>query len=282
MARSLKYRIGVDAGRKLPAEDAISWAAANDVHFLDVQTDIFPNALESFDAKRIAGVREACEQHDIHLALHTLSGVNIAEFSPFVRDAVDAYMKAYIDLASEINAEWVVVHGGYHMTACRKTRMEASLDRLQRISAYAETKGVMLLLENLNWEPDNAEVHYLPCTPAECLWYFEQLPSPNIRWSFTANHAHFLPGCSIESFIDQMPFLDLCGEVRLADNNGTYEIHQQPGDGTIDFGAMFKKIESMGYQGSYTNGWPGSLDDLLAGRDYMLAAARRAGVANIE
>ena len=49
------------------------------------------------------------------------------------------------------------------------------------------------------------------------------------------------------------------------------------GDGTIDFGAMFKKIEAMGYQGHYTNGFT-TLDDMLAGRDYMLARAKEAGV----
>jgi sugar phosphate isomerase/epimerase len=81
----------------------------------------------------------------------------------------------------------------------------------------------------------------------------------------------------IASFIDAMDF-SLCHEVRLADNNGSYEIHQQPGDGTIDFAAMFKKIEGMGYTGHYTNGF-GSIDDMLAGREYMVARAREAGLA---
>ena len=274
---SLRDRIGIDAGRRVSAEDAITWAGANGVRHLDIQTDIAPNALESFDADRIRNVRELTEKHEVHLALHTLSGVNVAEFSPFCRDAVDAYMTAYIDLSAELGASWIVVHGGYHFTACRKLRMQAGLERLQRMSEYAEQKGQMLLLENLNPEPTLAEVNYLPVTPAECRWYFDQLPSPNIKWSFTANHAHFLPGGSIESFIDQMPFMELCGEVRLADNNGRYEIHQHPGDGTIDFGALFSKIEGMGYRGYYTLGW-GTLDLMLEGRDYILDRAREAGV----
>lgn len=273
---TLKDRIGVDVGRRVSAEEGIQWAADNDVRHIDVQTDIDPNALESFDKARCSAVRNACDKTGVKIALHTLSAVNIAEFSPFCRDAVDAYLKAYIDLSVELGAHWIVVHGGYHFTACRDRRVQAAIERLQRMGDYAEKKGALLLLENLNPEPLLAEVNYLPVTPAECLYYFDKLQSPAIKWSFTANHAHFLPGVGIESFIDQMDF-SLCREVRLADNNGIYEIHQRPGEGTIDFGAMFKKIEGLGFKGCYTNGF-GSLDDMLAGRDYMLERARQAGV----
>ncbi len=274
--RPLKERIGVDLGRRLPVEEGIEWAARNGVYYIDTQTDIHPNALESFDDARCKAVREACEKHGIHLGLHTLSGVNVAEFSPYCRDAVDDYMKAYIDLSQKVGAEWIVVHGGYHFTACRKQRMQAAIERLQRMGDYAEKKGALLLLENLNWEPVLAEVNYMPVTPAECRIFFDALQSPNIKWSFTANHAHFLPGVGIANFVDAMDF-SLCREVRIADNNGSYEIHQQPGEGTIDFGAMFAKIEGLGYEGHYTNGF-GTIDDMLVGRDYMIARALEAGV----
>lgn len=273
---NLKQRIGVDIGRRVSVEEGIEWAHANDVHYIDVQTDIHPNALESFDGQRIRNVRDAQEKYNLNLGLHTLSGVNVAEISPFCRDAVDEYLKAYIDLAPQLGAGWIVVHGGYHFTACRTIRMKAAIERLKRIGAYAEKKGVLLLLENLNWEPVLAEVNYMPVTPAETMHFLREIDSPAVRWSFTANHAHFLPGVGIDRFIDAVDF-SFCHEVRLADNNGSYEIHQRPGEGTIDFGALFKKIESLGYQGHYTNGFT-TLDDMLTGRDYMIDRAREAGV----
>ena len=274
--KTLKQRIGIDIGRRVSVEEGLEWAAKNDVHFIDVQTDIHPNALESFYAERIAGVRALKEKHNINLGLHTLSGVNVAEFSPFCRDAVDAYLKAYIDLAPQVGADWIVVHGGYHFTACRTLRMQTAIDRLKRMAGYAEEKGVLLLLENLNWEPVLAEVNYMPVTPAETMHFLTEINSPAVRWSFTANHAHFLPGVGISNFIDAVDF-SLCHEVRLADNNGSYEIHQRPGEGTIDFGAMFRKIEGLGYKGHYTNGFT-TIEDMLAGRDYMVARAAEAGV----
>ena len=274
--KTLKQRIGIDIGRRISVEEGLEWAARNDVHFIDVQTDVHPNALESFDSQRVKNVRELKEKHNINLGLHTLSGVNVAEISPFCRDAVDQYLKAYIDLAPQVGAEWIVVHGGYHFTNCRTIRMQAAIERLKRIAGYAEEKGVLLLLENLNWEPVLAEVNYMPVTPAETMHFLTEIDSPAVRWSFTANHAHFLPGVGIANFIDAVDF-SYCHEVRLADNNGSYEIHQRPGEGTIDFGAMFKKIEGLGYKGHYTNGFT-TIDDMLVGRDYMVARAAEAGV----
>jgi len=273
---SLKDRIGVDLGRRCSLEDGIEWAAANAVYFVDAQTDVAPNAMEDFDDARCARIRELCDSTGVHLGLHTLSAVNIAEYSPFCREAADEYLKAYIDLAARLGAGWTVVHGGYHFTSDRRMRIDAAVERLKRIAGYAEERGALLLLENLNWEPDHAEVNYLPVTPAECQEYFARIDSPAVRWSFTANHAHFLPGVGIEKFIDAMDF-SLCHEVRIADNNGEYEIHQRPGEGTVNFGELFAKLEGIGYRGHYMNGF-GSLDDMLIGRDYIVERARESGV----
>ncbi len=275
MKDSLRDRVGVDLGRRVSVEDGIEWAAANGVRYIDVQTDIAPNALESFDVARCAGIRAACEKHELHLGLHTLSGVNIAEFSPFLRDAADAYLKAYMDLYGRLGAEWIVVHGGYHFTGCRDRRLRASIDRLKRAVDYAEKNDVLLLLENLNGEPELAEVHYLPDNLADTQLYFQEIDSPNLKWAFTINHAHFDP-IGIEGFVAGMD-MGRCEEVRIADNNGEYELHMQPGTGTVDFGRMFTLIEESDFDGHYINGF-GTLDDMLVGRDYIVERAREAGV----
>ena len=108
-------RIGVDFGRRVAVEEAVRIAAEHGVRYIDCQMDIGPNALESFDTERCEALRTACAAHGIHLGLHTLSAVNIAEVSPFVRDAVDRYLEAYIDLAGRLRAAWVVIHA-----ACRR------------------------------------------------------------------------------------------------------------------------------------------------------------------
>ena len=273
---SLRERIGVDLGRKIRLEEGIEWAAKNGVKYIDIQLDTAANALTTFDDKRAAGVRTACEKHGVHLGLHTSSAVNVAEYSPYVSDAVDEYLKSYIDIYPKLGAEWVVMHAGYHFSKDKELRMTTGLERLKRIAGYAERKKARILLENLNKEPEDAEVHYLAHTIEEWRYYWGLLSSPAIRLSFTVNHAHLVPE-GIEGFVAALDMSQV-GEVRLADTlrNG-YEVHLKPGAGNLDFGDTFRRVEGKGFKGHYTNAF-GSLDDMLAARDYLVDKAKAAGV----
>lgn len=273
---TLRNRIGIDLGRRIRLEEGIAWAAQHDVRYIDIQLDTAANAVTAFDDGRAAAIRSACERHGIHLGLHTLSAVNVAEYSPYVGEAVDAYLKSYIDIYPKLGAEWMVVHAGYHFTSDKPLRMQAGRERLQRIADYAEKKKARILLENLNKEPADAEVHYLAHTIEEWRYYWD-IESPALQLSFTANHAHLVPE-GIAGFVDALDFRRV-GEVRLADcwRNG-HEEHLKPGAGDLDFGDMFRRVEGRGFTGHYTNAF-GTLDDMLAARDYLVDKARAAGVA---
>ena len=273
----LRERIGVDLGRRIRLEEGIEWAAQHAVRFIDIQLDTAANAVTAFDDQRAERVRQLAATHGITLGLHTLSAVNVAEYSPYVSEAVDAYLKSYIDIYAKLGAQWIVVHAGYHFTDDIDMRMQAGCARLQRMVDYAEKKGAVLYLENLNNEPASAEVHYLAHTVEEWMYYFDRIQSPNLRMSFTANHAHLVPD-GVDGFIDAIDFSRV-GEVRLADCRRLgKEEHLQPGAGDLDFGNMFKRIEAKGFQGHYMNAF-GTLDGMLAGREYEIGKAREAGVA---
>jgi len=168
------------------------------------------------------------------------------------------------------------MHAGFHFTSDREERIAAGCERLMRIVAYAETKGALILLENLNKEPQDAEVHYLAHTVEEWRHYFERIQSPAFRLSFTVNHAHLVPE-GVAGFVDALDFAHV-EEVRLADcfRNG-HEVHLKPGAGNLDFGDMFRRIEGRGFRGHYMNAF-GSLDDMLKGRDELVRLAAAAGV----
>jgi sugar phosphate isomerase/epimerase len=264
MNENLRNRIGIDIGRKLKLEDAIAWAARHSVRVIDIELDTGANAFTSFDAARAAGIRDTCTRAGVHLGLHTSSAVNVAEYAPLLSEAADAYLRAYIDAAALLHAEWIVVHAGFHFTSDVRQRMQAGLERLQRMVAYAETKGALLLLENLNKEPADAEVHYLAHTLEEWRWYYQRIDSPAFALSFTANHAHLVPE-GVAGFVDAMP-VGRVMEVRLADcfRNG-HEQHLRPGEGDFDFPDLFRRLEAKGFQGHYMNAF-GSLEDMLEGR----------------
>jgi sugar phosphate isomerase/epimerase len=264
---TLRGRLGVDVGGA-HLEEALEWAARHQFHYLDFNADLGANHLDGWDGARVRAVRDACTRHDLHLGLHTLSGVNVAEISPRVAEGADAYLEANLQLAERLGCEWMIVHAGFHFSAAVPARCAASLERLRRLTGRAERTRVRLLLENLNAEPERAEIHYLAHTVAECRPYFDQIRSDHFGWAFTVNHAHLVPE-GIGGFLDAFG-VERIGEVRLADNTGEYEVHLNPGEGTIDFPALFARLEGSGYRGHYAMAF-GSLEDKLAARDRLSA-----------
>jgi sugar phosphate isomerase/epimerase len=262
-------RIGVDVGRRVPAEDAVDWAIRNDVRFFEICLDPDPELLTD-GAARAKTIRDKLEGSGVALGLHTLSAVNMAENSPIISEAVDEYFRAYVRATKRLGAEWMVLHAGFHFTKDKEARMKVGLERLKRIAAYAETEGVMLFLENMNPEPADAEVKYLGHDLEECHYYFDQIDSPALKWSYTVNHAHILP-IGIAAFTKGMD-ISRCGQVRVADCRGTVEEHLRIGEGTIDFAAVFKDIEGRGFKGPYIQGYT-TLDDMLAGRETLARIA---------
>jgi len=265
----LKYRMGTGPGGP-NIEDGIAWAAANDFHYLDFACDHGANALATWDDQRVRAVRALCEQHDIHLGIHTLSAVNVAEFSPFMSEAVDAYIAAHVDLGRRLGVHHVITHAGLHQSSELEQRRRASLEHLTRAAAYAEQQGVLLLLENLNHEPDDAEVHYMGHSIEELTEIFDAIPSPALQWGMSANHTHLLPG-DFDSFLDAFG-VGRIGLVLVADNRGTIEEHLLPGQGTMDFARLFRRLEGDGYRGPYMLTF-GNREQKIAGREYLLQQA---------
>ena len=267
-------RIGIDIGIKHSVEDGLRWAASHGLHYVDFRLDTGPEAFDAFTAERCAALRTRAEADGIIIGLHTLSAVNIAEYSPYLAEAADQYLRAYIDIAKALHAGWVDVHAGYHFSSDVAQRQAAGLERLKRAVGYAEAQGVLLLLENLNWEPEHAEVHYLAHNIEECQYYFDAIDSPHLRWAFTVNHAALVPE-GIDGFLDQMG-LARCEEVRLADSHGRYEEHLPPGAGQIDFRRLFRRIEQdPQFHGHYMCAF-GSLEVMLTGRAYLAQEAAAA------
>jgi sugar phosphate isomerase/epimerase len=273
---SFKDRIGIDFGARLPIEDAIAWSAHNGVGVIDVRLGDTGNAFEDFDASRIAAVRGSIEEAGIRLGLHTLSAVNVAETAPFLREAVEEYLRRYIELAKPLGADWIVLHGGFHFTGDYARRMETGIERLQRLGDHARAHGIRLLLENMNPEPADAEVRYLACDVEECRTYFDRLDPAIYGWTYTVNHAHMLP-VGIRGFFEAFGPARM-EEVRLADNRGGKEEHLRPGEGTIDFEDTFALIEQAGYRGHYMLAY-GTIEEMHEGRNELAARAVRAGIA---
>jgi sugar phosphate isomerase/epimerase len=268
---NLRDRIGVDIGKRSRIEEGLAMAVDHGVRFVDLKIDIAPNAIETLTDERVAGIRSTCEANGIHVGIHTLSAVNVAEVAPHVRDGVDAYLLGHLEACKRLGGEWMVVHAGFHFTSDFAMRRDAGLERLKWLSGHAERLGIDILLENMNREPDDAEVRYLAHDLEETRYYFDRLTSPRVRWAFTANHAHLVPE-GIDGFIDGLD-VGRCDEVRLADcwRNGK-EVHLSPGEGDLDFAHLFRRLDERGFAGHYMTAF-GTMDAMIRGRDHLAQLA---------
>jgi sugar phosphate isomerase/epimerase len=281
---AIKRRIGIDLNRRMKLAPGLELAARHGIRYIDICLDPDPDLLDARHP-RVAELRDRLASSGVTLGLHTLSSMNVAEDCPFLAEAADAYLAAYIKSARALGAGWVIVHGGYHFTADKRERMEVATARLARAAKVAESEGMTLLLENMNPEPEAAEVKYLVHDVDEAEFYFSRLTSPAVKWAFTSNHAHML-SCGVTGFLDRMRALgmdvDRIGEVRLADNRGTVEEHLYPGTGNMDFAGLFETLERRGYRGHYMQDYT-SVEDMISGREIVAHLAENAlAGANIE
>ena len=261
----MNARFGFNASNYIPIEESIRWAAETGFGYIDFQADLPPNNLASFDETRIRTVRGLCEQYDIAIGIHPSSAINNAEYVPIMAEAVDDYLFANLELAARLGCGWLVGHGGYHFGDLAQRR-DVAFDRLKRLVARAEQTGVVIYFENHNREPEYAEIHYLPHNVEETGWFFEAIQSPHFKWAFNVAHGHLVPeGWS--GFLDVFG-VDNIGQVRLNDNNGDYEIHLAPGEGTIDFTALFAQLKRLGYAGWFSLGFGNNADKVRV-RDWF-------------
>lgn len=250
-------------------EDDVRWSADHQFPWVSFMTDAGPNGLNEWKNDRIERVRSLCADSGVRLIIHTLSAVNVAEFVPHMTEAVDAYLQANIDLAAKLNAE-IIVHAGMHFSERIPLRTQVSIEHIALAVRRAESVGVSLLLENMNRGPEHAEVNYIGCASAELRPYFEAISSPNLRWAFSANHAH-LTTEDWGGFLDSLG-TERIGIVMMADCHGTVEEHLPPGQGNLDFGQLIGRLERSGYTGPYFLTF-GPKDALLAGRTHIIERA---------
>lgn len=118
-------RLGIDVARKLRIEHAVAWVARHVVKAIDVQTDMAPNTLASFD--------------EAGSSTRALPPASRSRFTP---DRPSTSRKSRRSCAT---------------LPTRPLRKEAVIARLARTAKIVESAHVQLLFENLNSEPERAE-----------------------------------------------------------------------------------------------------------------------------
>lgn len=229
-----------------PVERYFPLAKREGLSWLEFACQHPANFPATFDRVRIARVRRLMDRSGIRCGLHSASFVNSAEIMPIVRKAVVADLKAYVDLTKALACEYLVIHMGFHFSVYLDRVTRALYDTLAEVTEYGERKGIPLVIENMNHMGRASEFQYLGVTTDEFANLFRKIRSPYLGLALDAAHCNLLPGGTRR-------FVKLFGsrirEVQLSDNRGTIDEHLAVGDGTLDFGALFRQLGAIEYKG---------------------------------
>jgi sugar phosphate isomerase/epimerase len=150
-------------------------------------------------------------------------------------EAMDELKRA-IDVADDLPYARLVLHMGGSREMADPRKRDAAFSTLEHLILHAHHAGVTICVENTTSEMGD---------PAYLRAFVDETRLAGLRFNFDIGHAHLaeLPehGRLEKSF---SPLRDLVSSVHLHDNHGEKDEHLPPYDGTIDWPAAIKTLQS--------------------------------------
>lgn len=172
-----------------------------------------------------------------------------------------------IPVAKKLNCPRLNLHGtgldnkGLPVRPCHEVTGAMWLkahDTLSRIADLGARAGVTFCLENLNTQVDHPGVPF--ARAADTLALVEAVDRPEVRLMLDIYHAQIGEGNLIELLRRAGPCI---GEIQVADVPGRCE----PGTGEINYPAIAKALEDIGYRGNVgLEAWASGDDELALAR----------------
>src|SRR5882762_7154925 len=197
----------------------------------------------------IQAMASALEQHHLQLvSLHAPTSrdlsamresgtpLSICEVERVRRVEAMDELKRVIDVADDLPYARLILHmGGPRETADPRKR-DAAFSTLEHLILHAHHAGVTICVENTTSEMGD---------PAYLRAFVDETRLTGLRFNFDIGHAHlsdFPEDERIEKSFS--PLRDLVSSVHLHDNHGEKDEHLPPYDGTIDWSAAIKTLQS--------------------------------------
>jgi sugar phosphate isomerase/epimerase len=145
-------------------------------------------------------------------------------------------LKRVIDVADDLPYARLILHmGGARETADPRKR-DAAFSTLEHLILHAHHAGVTICVENTNSEMGD---------PSYLRAFVDETRLTGLRFNFDIGHAH-LSDFPEEERLEKSfsPLRELVSSVHLHDNHGEKDEHLPPFDGTIDWPAAIKTLQS--------------------------------------
>jgi sugar phosphate isomerase/epimerase len=237
-----------------PMEEYFSFAKENGFPWIEMSCSNPDNFLDKWTPARIAGVKKLRDKAGIRYGVHSCSFINSAETDATIRPAVQKHLLDYVEHTHQLEAEYVVLHFGYHFS---KPWMDHIFDCLIKtytpVVELAEKYKISIGIENMNKVHEDSEIVYLGVTVEEMARVFTAIPSKYFGLTLDIAHASLLPG-GPESFIEAFPGRII--STHVSDNDLVLDRHLPVGNGKIDFKRVLTSLKKAGFKGTLNLEFP--------------------------
>jgi sugar phosphate isomerase/epimerase len=160
---------------------------------------------------------------------------------------VEQHLIDYMNLAHQLEAEYIVLHFGYHFSLFPDEVFRCLTQTYTPVVELAEKYELPIGIENMNKIHEDAEIVYLGVYVEEFTRMFEAIPSKFFGLTLDVAHASLLPG-GVDPFIKA--FGDKIISTHISDNDLYLDHHLPVGEGKIDFKEVFEKLIAIGFDGT--------------------------------
>lgn len=222
----------------------------------------WPFELFDFDpASYVRGIRRIVNTYKPGVSCHIPTNLDLGQTNRGMRAELLRQVKRCADYAAEFGATILPLHPATILTmdipqtdetptkrmlqrAGEKKREAArcyTVEIAQEVADYCAQYGMTVALENLLLPQEIAH------TAEDLRDIVLRCKRDNVRALYDCGHSHRVGAA-------QAPYIHTLGElichVHINDNDGTCDLHQQMGEGTIDYADMFEALHEVGYSGA--------------------------------
>jgi len=227
--------------------EALRFAAEKGFDAFEVNIFFPAIDLDNWDWKEIEALKKISRAAKIEISVHAaFYELNMAAFSQGIRAESIRYINKSIDFCHELGGEVITVHPGKYTydilpgasvdtDPLMKIQWEHNIESLKRINAHAESKGVILCLENLGW-------NYVARSFDDMVKIREEV-GETLQFTLDIGHARANSEDGVEDGFRVLG--DHIRHIHISDNFGKEDDHLPLGEGNTNFSKFFHYLKDF-------------------------------------
>ena len=213
---------------------------------LELQDPVSHEVLDGDWGPLVRQIRALLQGYNGRLGIHgPYDGLWMASFDPFVRRMIAERYRRALEFAAEVGASHMVIHSPFlffghpQMAHAPSNGLEREIgfvhDTLETVLPLARNLGLTLVIENIR-----------DTNPAPLRALVRSFDSEHVRMSLDVGHAYLMQqqgGPSPDRWVLEAG--SLLAHVHLQDSDGLLDRHWPPGEGRINWRALFRALAKI-------------------------------------